>query len=307
VSYGKYRFIASFLAIPLLLFIVFVVSPYLQAIYISMTDWRGFSANRNFIGLGNYVELAGDERFWRAMWHNALLLIIVPVVTLGIALFLATMTTLAGRRGSFGRGGVPASRFYQIVFVFPYVVPLVIAGVLFAFFYNPEAGLLNGLLEAVASLFRFEWVGPAWLGDPTFALPAVMAVLIWSFVGFFYIVLSAAMKSLPTEVFEAAVLDGAGGFRTFVSITIPMLADSIRSSYIYLGILMLDCFALLQVMLPDGGPDGSTEVVAQYLYRAAFTDGRFGYASAIGVSLCLVTLVLAIVVLRSGRRERVEF
>jgi N-acetylglucosamine transport system permease protein len=108
-------------------------------------------------------------------------------------------------------------------------------------------------------------------------------------------------------VFEAAVLDGAGGIRTFVSITIPMLTDSIRSSYIYLGILMLDCFALLQVMLPDGGPDGSTEVVAQYLYRAAFTDGRFGYASAIGVALCLVTLVLAIVVLRSGRRERVEF
>jgi N-acetylglucosamine transport system permease protein len=303
VRYGKYRFIASFLAIPLLLYIVFVVSPYLQAIYISMTDWRGFSANRNFIGLGNFVELAGDERFWRAIWHNALLLIVVPVVTLGIALFLATMTTVAGRRGSVGRGGVRGSRFYQVVFVFPHVVPLVIAGVLFGFFYNPEAGLLNGLLRLVG----FDWLTRAWLGDTTFALPAVMAVLIWSFVGFFYVVLSAAMKSLPTEVFEAAVLDGAGGIRMFVSVTIPMLTDSLKTSYIYLGILMLDCFALLQIMLPDGGPDGSTEVVAQYLYRAAFTDGRFGYASAIGVALCLVTLALAIVVLRMGRRERVEF
>jgi N-acetylglucosamine transport system permease protein len=303
MRYGKYRFIASFLAVPLLLYIVFVVSPYLQAIYISMTDWRGFSPNRNFIGLANYVELASDGRFWRAMWHNALLLIVVPVVTLGIALFLATMTTVAGRRGSVGRGGVRGSRFYQVVFVFPHVVPLVIAGVLFGFFYNPEAGLLNGLLRLVG----FDWLTRAWLGDTTFALPAVMAVLIWSFVGFFYVVLSAAMKSLPTEVFEAAVLDGAGGIRTFVSITIPMLTDSIQTSYIYLGILMLDAFALLQVMLPDGGPDGSTEVVAQYLYRAAFTDGRFGYASAIGVALCLVTLALAIVVLRMGRRERVEF
>jgi N-acetylglucosamine transport system permease protein len=198
---------------------------------------------------------------------------------------------------------VRGSRFYQVVFVFPHVVPLVIAGVLFGFFYNPEAGLLNGLLRLVG----FDWLTRAWLGDTTFALPAVMAVLIWSFVGFFYIVLSAAMKSLPTEVFEAAVLDGAGGIRTFVSITIPMLTDSLKTSYIYLGILMLDCFALLQVMLPDGGPDGSTEVVAQYLYRAAFTEGRFGYASAIGVALCLVTLVLAVVVLRMGRRERVEF
>lgn len=303
MRYGKYRFIASFLAVPLLLYAVFVVSPYLQAIFISMTDWRGFSPDRNFVGLANYVELASDGRFWRAMWHNLLLLIVVPVVTLAIALFLATMTTVAGRRGTVGRGGVRGSRFYQVVFVFPHIVPLVIAGVLFGFFYNPEAGLLNGLLRLVG----FDWLTRAWLGDTTFALPAVMAVLIWSFVGFFYVVFSAAMKSLPTEVFEAAVLDGAGGIRTFVSITIPMLTDSIKSSYIYLGILMLDGFALLQVMLPDGGPDGSTEVVAQYLYRAAFTDGRFGYASAIGVALCLVTLVLAIVVLRMGRRERVEF
>jgi N-acetylglucosamine transport system permease protein len=303
MRYGKYRFIASFLAIPLLLYAVFVVSPYLQAIYISMTDWRGFSANRNFIGLANYVELLGDGRFWRAMWHNALLLIVVPVVTLGIALFLATMTTVAGRRGMIGRGGVPGSRFYQVVFVFPHVVPIVIAGVLFGFFYNPEAGLLNGLLRLVG----FEWLTRPWLGDTTFALPAVMAVLIWAFVGFYFVVFSAAMKALPTDVFEAAVLDGAGRVRTFRHITLPMITDSLKTSYIYLGILMLDGFTLLQVMLPDGGPDGSTEVVAQYLYRAAFTDGRFGYASAIGVALCLVTLALAIVVLRMGRRDRVEF
>ncbi|HYH31159.1 MAG TPA: sugar ABC transporter permease [Pseudonocardia sp.] len=303
MHYGKYRFVASFLAVPLLLYIVFVISPYAQAFYISMTDWSGFSADRNFIGLGNYAELLSDARFWRAMWHNIALLIVVPLVTLGIALFLATMTTVAGRRGMVGRGGVRGSRFYQVVFFFPHVVPLVIAGILFAFFYNPQAGLLNGMLRLVG----FEWLTRPWLGDTTFALPAVMGVLIWVYVGFYYVVFSAAMKSLPTDVFEAAVLDGAGRFRTFVSLTVPMITDSIKTSYIYLGILMLDGFALLQVMLPDGGPDGSTEVVAQYLYRAAFTEGRFGYASAIGVMLCLVTLVLAIVVLRMGRRDRVEF
>jgi N-acetylglucosamine transport system permease protein len=303
MRYGKYRFIASFLAIPLALYVVFVVSPYLQAIYISMTDWKGFSNNRNFVGLANYAELLGDERFWRTLWHNALLLIVVPAVTLSIALFLATMTTVAGRRGRIGRGGVRGSRFYQVVFFFPHVVPLVLTGVLFGFFYNPEAGLLNGLMRLVG----FEWLTRSWLGDTTFALPSVMAVLIWAFVGFYYVVLSAAMKSLPSDVFEAAVLDGAGRVRIFRHVTLPMIADSLRTSYIYLGILMLDGFTLLQVMLPDGGPDGSTEVVAQYIYRAAFTDGRFGYASAMGVALCLVTLVLAVLVFRMTRRERVEF
>ncbi|OLT21780.1 ABC transporter permease [Pseudonocardia sp. CNS-139] len=303
MRYGKYRFIASFLVVPLALYVVFVVSPYVQAFTISLTDWRGFSPDREFVGLANYAELLGDGRFWQAMGHNGIMLLVVPAVTIAIALFLATMTTLAGRRGTVARGGVRGSRFYQVVFFFPHVVPLVIAGVLFGFFYNPEAGLLNGLLRVAG----FEWLTRAWLGDPSTALTAVMAVLIWGAVGFYYVVFSAAMKTLPTDVFEAAVLDGAGRLRTFRHITLPMITDSIQTSYIYLGILVLDGFALLQVMLPDGGPDGSTEVVAQYLYRSAFTDGRFGYASAIGVTLCLVTLVLAVVVLRLGRRERVEY
>lgn len=303
MRYGKYRFIASFLVVPLALYIIFVVSPYLQAFYISMTDWKGLSPEKNFIGFDNYVELVSDGKFWRAMGHNLAMLIIIPVVTLGLALFFASMTTVAARRGAAVRGGVRGSRFYQVVYFFPHVVPVVIAGVLFAFFYNPEAGLLNGFLRIVG----FDWLTKPWLGDTTFALPAVMAVLIWGAVGFYYVVFSAAMKSVPTDVYEAAVLDGAGRGRVFFSITIPMIWDSVQVSYIYLGIAALDGFALLQVMLPAGGPDNSTQVVAQYLYDTAFTSGRFGYASAIGVAMCLVTLVLAVIVLRLGRRDRIEY
>ncbi|MFC4945966.1 carbohydrate ABC transporter permease [Pseudonocardia sp. GCM10023141] len=303
MRYGKYRFVASFLAVPLVLYAVFVVSPYLQAFYISLTDWQGFSDQKNFIGFDNYIELAGDGRFWQAMSHNLIMLIVIPLVTILLALFFASMTTVAGRRGSMARGGVRGSRFYQVIYFFPYVVPVVIAGVLFGFFYNPEAGLLNGFLR----LIGFDWLTAAWLGNTTFALPAVMAVVIWGAVGFYFVVFSAAMKSVPTDVYEAAVLDGAGRARIFRSITIPMIWDSVQVSYIYLGIAALDGFALLQVMLPAGGPDNSTQVVAQYLYQSAFTDGRFGYASAVGVALCLVTLILAVVVLRLGRRDRIEY
>lgn len=303
MRHGKYRFIAGFLAVPLVLYVVFVVSPYAQAFYISMTDWSGFSGEPRFIGLGNYVQLAGDARFWRALGHNGLLLLVVPLVTVGLALVLAAVTTVAGRQGAVGRGGVRGSRFYQVVYFFPQVVPVVIAGVLFGFFFNPEAGLLNGLLR----LAGFDWLTRSWLGDTAFALPAVMAVLIWGAVGFYYVLFSSAMKSVPPDVFEAAVLDGAGRIRTFWNITLPMIWDSVQVSYIYLGIMVLDGFALLQVMLPDGGPDSSTEVVSQYLYRSAFTDGRFGYASAIGVALCLVTLLLAVAVLRLTRRQQGEY
>ncbi|GAA3091772.1 sugar ABC transporter permease [Pseudonocardia yunnanensis] len=303
MRHGKYRFIASFLVVPLVLYVVFVVSPYAQAFYISMTDWRGFSGQQNFIGFDNYVELATDGRFWRAMGHNGLLLVVVPLVTIAFALFLAAVTTVAGRPGAVGRGGVRGSRLYQVVFFFPQVVPVVIAGVLFGFFFNPDAGLLNGALRVVG----LDGLTRSWLGDTTFALPSVMAVLIWGAVGFYYVLFSSAMKSVPPDVFEAAVLDGAGRMRTFWSITLPMIWDSVQVSYIYLGIMVLDGFTLLQVMLPDGGPDGSTQVVSQYLYRSAFTDGRFGYASAIGVTLCLVTLLLAVAVLRLTRRQQTEY
>ncbi|MCU1662793.1 MAG: transporter permease [Pseudonocardia sp.] len=305
MRHGKYRFIASFLAIPLVLYVVFVVSPYAQAFYISMTDWRGFSGQQNFIGLRNYVDLASDSRFWQAMGHNGLLILVVPLVTIAFALFLAAVTTVAGRQGAVGRGGVRGSRFYQVIFFFPQVVPVVIAGVLFGFFFNPDAGLLNGVLRVVG----LGWLARPWLGDPALALPSVMAVLIWGAVGFYYVLFSSAMKSVPPDVFEAAVLDGAGRLRTFWSITLPMIWDSVQVSYIYLGIMVLDGFALLQVMLPvpGGGPDGSTVVVSQYLYETAFTGGRFGYASAIGVALCLVTLLLAVAVMRLTRRQQTEY
>jgi N-acetylglucosamine transport system permease protein len=300
MRHGKYPFIVSFLAIPLVLYIVFVVSPYVQAFYISLTDWHGFSGDQNFVGLANYEELLGDPRFWQAMAHNGWMLLVVPLVVIVLALFFASMTAVAGA----GRGGAAGSRFYQVVFFFPYVVPMVIAGVLFGFFYNPQAGLLNGFLRAVG----FDWLTRAWLGDTGTALPAVMAVMIWGAVGFYYVLFSAAMRSVPGDVYEAAVLDGAGRFRILASITVPMIWESVQVSYVYLGIAALDGFTLLQAMLPAGGPDNSTQVVAQYLYESAFTDGRFGYASAIGVMLCLVTLVLAVTVMRLGRNKgQVEY
>lgn len=294
MRHGKYPFIVAFLTIPIALYAVFVVSPYVQVFYLSMTDWRGLSDTQNFVGLANYGELLSDGAFWRALSHNLALLIVVPVFVLGLALLFASATAISRVRGS---------RVYQVIYFFSHVVPVVIVGILFAFIYNPQAGLLNGFMRVVG----LEWLTRAWLGDTTTALPAVMVVMIWSAVGFYYVLFSASMKSVPRDVYEAATLDGAGRMRTLLSITIPMIWESVQVSYVYLGIAALDGFTLLQTMLPDGGPDRSTELVAQYLYRSAFTDGRFGYSSAMGVLLCLITLVLAIAVMRFSRREQVEY
>src|SRR5918998_6504805 len=173
----KYRLIIPFLAPAILLYAVFVLWPYGQAIYISLTQWSGVAANPTFIGLGNYEKLIVDPHFRNALSHNFQLLVVLPIVTLGLSLLFATLFTQGGR-------GVVGAQFYRVVFFFPQVMSVVIIGVLWQYIYNPIVGLLNGTLNAVG----LGGLTRAWLGDASTALWAVAAVVVWQAVGF-YIVL----------------------------------------------------------------------------------------------------------------------
>ncbi len=133
----------------------------------------------------------------------------------------------------------------------------------------------------------------AWLGDPRTARWAVMFVIIWGLVGFYMVLFIAAIKGVPAEVFEAARIDGAGRFRTAVSITIPLIRENVQTAFIYIGILALDAFVYMAALEPGGGPDNTTLVMAQQLFTTAFSKGQFGYACAMGVVLAVITLAYA--------------
>ncbi|GAA2347725.1 sugar ABC transporter permease [Dactylosporangium salmoneum] len=300
MKHGRLRFLLGALVPALVLHVVFVLSPYAQAFYLSLTDWTGVAGEAHYVGAGNYARLGGDSLFLDAVRNNAVMLVVVPIVTIALGLFLASMLHLGGRDG---RSGIAGSKVYQIVYFFPQLLSLVIIAVLWSFIYNPNTGLLNGVLRGVGlgSLAR------SWLGDPDLALPAVMAVLVWSSAGFYMVLFSAAIDAIPKELFEAALLDGASGWATFRRVTLPLVRDTVQVGFVYLGITALDGFAVVQVMTAGpGGPDGATEVIGLSLYRNAFTYGKFGYASAMGVALFFATLTLAVLALRAGRKERVE-
>ncbi|WP_427892046.1 carbohydrate ABC transporter permease [Kribbella sp. GL6] len=280
--------IAGFLVLPIVLYAVFVLSPYVQAIYISLTDWTGFARQLDFVGFQNYARVAHDELFWTGLKHNLVMLAVLPVVTIGLGLFFASMLNIdrAGR-------GVRGSSAYKIVYFFPQVLPVAVIGVLWQFVYTPRSGLLNGILGT----------HHAWLGSPDTALAAVLAVGVWSSVGFYVVLFSAAMGAIPQEIYEAVALDGAGRWRTFFQVTLPLLRDTVRVGLIYVSIGALDGFAIVQLMtVGPGGPDNATEVVGMTLYRRAFADGQFGYACAMGVVMLFMTLTLA-VILQYKRRE----
>lgn len=300
---GKYRFVIGFLVVPVALYAVFVIGPYAQAFYIAMTNWRGVNANPSFTGLENFTRLFDDERFLKAIGHHLILLLALPLFTLSIALFLAFLLNVAGGTRSGGMAGIWGSKFYKVVFFFPQVLAVAVVGVLFSTMYRPDA---TGVFNSVLGIFGVEPVG--WLTEPNLALWSIIGVMVWQAVGFYVVLFSAGMSSIPAEIYESAALDGCGRFRLFFSVTLPLLWDTLQVAWVYLGIAAFDGFVLVQVLSIDtGGPDGATTVVPLEIWRTAFNFSRFGYASAMGVALFFLTLTFAVLTLRVTRRERIEY
>ena len=297
------RFIIGFLAIPIAMYLVLVISPFGQAFYYSLTDWTGVSPEFTFVGLENFRTLAHDELFRTALSHNLLLLVFLPLFTLSLALFFAFLLNVGGRSNSAGVQGVRGNGFYKLAFFLPQVLSVPVIAVIWSVLMSSES---SGLLNSVAGLFG---LGPyGFLGDPNLALLCVLWVLVWGGVGFYLVLFNAAMSSIPRDIFEAAIIDGAGRLSTFFRVTLPLLWDTIQTSWVFLAILALDAYALVAVMTAGpGGPDNSTQVIALQIADYGFQYGRAYYASAMGVVLFFLTLLISAVLLRATRRERIEY
>ncbi len=288
-SFENASFMLVFLGLPLAIYLIFVVSPFVQAFYYSLTDWSGFSKTMNFVGFDNYLALTQDPVFIKAVLNSLVLVVVLPPLVIVLSLTLATLVTVGGTsRGQIA--GLKHSDFYRVISFFPYTVPAIIIGILWAQMYDPSSGLLNGILTALGFDFFKSF---AWLGDERTAMGASIFVISWSMVGFYMVLFIAAIKGIPSEVYEAARVDGAGRFRTAISVTVPMIRDTIRTAYIYLGILALDAFVYMQAMNPEGGPANSTVVISQHLLNTAFRKGKFGYATSMGATLAIITLLFA--------------
>jgi N-acetylglucosamine transport system permease protein len=302
MRYGKYRFVIGFLIAPVALYVTFVIAPYAQAFYLATTNWRGVSANPKFVGLENFRKLLSDDIFWKAVRHHIVLLIALPLGTIVLALVFAFLLNVGGGSRGGVMTGVWGSKFYRLVFFFPQVLAVVIVGVIFGRVYAPDhSGLLNGVLGRIG-------LDPVlFLADPKIALWAIIGVLVWQAVGFYVVLFSAGMASVSTDIYEAALIDGASGASLFFRISLPLLWDTLQVAWVYLGIAAFDAFAIVQVMSVDqGGPDGATTVLGMEIYRNAFSYSQFGYASALGVALFFLTITFAALALRVTRRETIE-
>jgi N-acetylglucosamine transport system permease protein len=300
MRHGRYPFVISFLIAPVVLYATFVFYPITQLVYVATTNWTGLSPKFKSVGLDNFQRIFDSNDFWKAVQHHLFLLVALPVITIALALFFAFLLNMGGgTRGGVMRG-VWGSRFYRVVFFLPQVLAVVIVGVIFGRVYGPDqSGIVNSFLG-------FFGVDPVqFMAD--YGMWSILGVMVWQAVGFYVVLFSAGMSSIPADLFEAAVIDGATRITIFFRVTIPLLWETVKVAWVYLGILAFDAFALVMVMtIEQGGPDGATAVLPVLVYKQGIRENNFGYASALGVSLFLLTITFAVLALRVGRREAVE-
>lgn len=284
------RYVAVLFLLPAsLLYLLYVLAPIPLSFYYSLFRWDGLTAAR-FVGAGNWVQLARDGIFWKALGNNLTLVALSVLIQLPAGLGLALLTTERGRTRKFAQGAL---------FV-PMMLSSVAIGILWKYVYDPNFGLLNGFLEAVGlgDLRR------AWLGEPGIALYAVIATVSWQYTPLYMLLFSAGLLGIPAELYEAAAIDGASGLQSFWHVTLPMLRGTAVTALTLAVVGSLKYFDLIYVMT-EGGPLYSTEVMATYMYRKAFHEFGMGYGSTIAVAMFIAAAAAAAAVLAGGlgRRE----
>ncbi len=306
MRYGRMRFVTGFLVLPIAVYVVFMVSPYVQDVGYSLTRWNGLDSNPVFIGLDNYTRLLHDRVFLTAVLHNAFFLVTMPLVTITLALFLAFLLNVGGSGSRAGIRGVRGSSFYKVVLFFPQVLSVAVVVILYqAVFQTDSTGLLNAVLIKL-HLMSAQHPG-LWLSDAQLVRWCLLWIVVWSGFGFYMVLFSAAMQSIPRDIYEAAMLDGANRFHTMFRVTLPLLWDTISVAWVYLGFIALDMFALVYALTPGpGGPNHASEVMSTMFYETAFQKGQYGYACAMAVALAAFALILAAIQLRVTRRETIE-
>lgn len=256
-----------------IMFAIYVAYPILQSLALSLYEWDGISPEKTFIGLGNYRELMADERFWTSLFNNIRWLVffmLAPVFGLAIALFL--------NQTVFG------VRLIKSLFFFPFVISQVVVGLVFAWFYDPGFGLLNDLL----GLFGFEGVNI--LGDEDKATYGIIAAGLWPQTAYCMILYLTGLNNLDPEQIEAARMDGAEGFTMLTRIILPQLRPATFIAVVVTVMGALRSFDLIATMT-GGGPYGSTNVLAFFMYQQSIFNYRAGYGAAIAVILFAIMMI----------------
>jgi len=274
-----------FSAPALFLLVVFLIIPFVMAFWFSFTDQRmvpNLNLPTQFVGLRNFVRLAQDETFRRAILNNFYFVLIVVPLQTSLALLLALLINQK----------IKGVNLFRAAYFSPVVVTMVVVSVIWTFLYNPGEGMINQFIHTL-SLGR---LGPYdWLESTALAFPSIMLLSIWQGVGFQMVIYLAGLQDIPEPLYEAAQIDGANNVQQFFYVTLPQLRNTTIFVVLATTILAFKLFTQVWVMQgPSGHPQGSTMTTIVYVVSKGFKQGKIGYASAMTVVFFLIVLVVSL-------------
>ena len=294
---GRSRFIFCCLAPAVILFAIFMLIPTIDVFRMSLYKWGRYTAEKTFVGLDNFKILLQSDKFYQAFQNSVLLIVIVTIVTFGMAIIFAAILTREKLKGQ---------TFFRVVFYIPNILSVVVISAIFSAIYDPNQGLLNSFLN----LFRGQngVDNPIlWLGSQDLVIYSIIIAMVWQAIGYYMVMYMASMANIPDSLYESASLEGAGRIKQFFSITLPLIWTNIRTTLTFFVISTINMSFLMVKAMTNGGPDGASNVFLSYMYQEAYTNSSYGYGMAIGVAVFLFSFALAAVLNAVTKREEIEF
>ena len=287
---GKHNAVLIFLGPPILTIFLFFIIPVLLAFFISLTDYDIYSLGNikfvRFVGFENYRNLISDPLFWKALLNTFYFVFVGG--PLSIMVSLASALLIQSKL-------VKLKKLFRFMYFAPVVTTLVAVSIVWRYLYHPRFGPINQFLNLIG-------INPVnWLGDPKFAMPAIIILAIWKNFGYNMLIFLAGLQNIPEELYEAAKIDGASAFQQFKNITLPMLAPTTLFVSLTTMIGYFQLFAEPYVMT-QGGPLNSTLSIVLLMYQHGFKWWNMGYSTTIAFSLFFIILVFSIIQLRLQKR-----
>lgn len=279
----------AFLLPNLIGFLLFTLIPVMTAFVLSFMEWD--SANpAKFVGLKNFMALFRTRSFRVALWNTIYYTVGVVPLTIVVSLALAVLFSKPIR-------GIA---FFRAAHYFPYLASIVAVAGVWQFLYNADAGPINMFLKSIGVANP-----PRWTASTTWAMPAVIIMNVWRSCGYYMIMFVSGIQAIPSHLYEAAMLDGAGGLQRFHYVTLPMLSPTMFFVSIICIINSFKVFGAIYVMT-QGGPGGSTSVLVYEIYTQAFSNFKFGFASAEALVLFLLIFIVTLIQYR-GQEKWVNY
>lgn len=278
------------MALPsIVLFSALVILPAFMSIYFSFTSWDGLSSVMKFVGLQNYSDMLHDVRFLNALKNTIVLALALTMLENVVALALAMLVNRLQR----------GKAFFRSIFYIPNLLSGIVTGYIWVALMNYSFGVINLFLNKLG----LESVD--WLGNSSLALWSIVFVMVWKGAGYYMVIYIAGLNAIPTDVLEAADIDGAGPVTKFFRITIPMLAGTFTINLTLALINGLKVFDQI-VAMTSGGPGFATETLTYQIYTVAFSEGRQGYGTAVAMVLFLLTMIFSLINTKITRHFETE-